>query len=616
MKMQEFFVPVILKEGGPFIMQRIISVILSLLILFFGTLIPGLAKEEDTITQGEWLSMIDSEFGMDSYESETPYYPNVTPENEYFAAVQIAYEWGVIDSEDDIDVDANVTNEFAAKTLVKVANLEAVEGEDVLIKNADKLQYAQEVLVAVEHELVQLKANNTFKVVDMAYDQAVAALKKAKDIWSNQEFDAEAESVVSYSKAVNEIATNDYVIEDNTVILPANTDVNEGETIVLPQNGENVEGAVMSVNSVKSEGGKTVVEATPVDAEEVIDSVKFEGSVTPNLSASKITDAQGNVIQTASIDNEGALTDLIKSKLSNFSFDIGAAKVNVSVKDNGFDVSIGGTVCDGVYLSDTFSVSNLVVNTKMDANIAQGNIKEAYVVLDYDVTNTAAVTGSGNWGLVSENTEDNSSLGIIDQIKANLSDLKLKSGAYSKINVFTVAVPIPDCPEITITLDISLQLSVTGRAELVISSHNYTGFEIINNKGRFINKTTQRSNSFNAYGSAEATGCISVGVGVLTYDVMDLAINAGLGAYVYTNITLPAKGDDVVSVSEELPADMVAQAVAVLDDADEFSISGKATIYGILRISVGENSLMGKIGLKKSWSIFDRNNGTIAEINF
>ena len=61
---------------------------------------------------------------------------------------------------------------------------------------------------------------------------------------------------------------------------------------------------------------------------------------------------------------------------------------------------------------------------------------------------------------------------------------------------------------------------------------------------------------------------------------------------------------------------MVAQAVAVLDDADEFHISGKATIYGILRISVGENSLMGKIGLKKSWSIFDRNNGTIAEIEF
>ena len=334
------------------------------------------------------------------------------------------------------------------------------------------------------------------------------------------------------------------------------------------------------------------------------------------MSASKITDAQGNVIQTASIDNEGALTDLIKSKLSNFSFDVGAAKVNVSVKDNGFDVSIGGYVCDGVYLSDTFSVSNLVVNTKLDANIKQGDIKEAYVVLDYDATNTAAVTGAGNWGLVSENTEDNSALGLIDQIKANLSDLKLKSGAYSKINVFTVAVPIPDCPEITITLDISLQLSVSGRAELVISSHNYTGFEIINNKGRFINKTTNRNNSFNAYGSAEATGCISVGVGVLTYDVMDLAINGGLGVYVCTNITLPAKGDDAVSVSEELPADMVAQAVAVLDDADEFSISGKATFYGILRISVGENSLMGKIGLKKSWSIFDRSNGTIAEIEF
>lgn len=597
-------------------MQRIISVILSILILLLGTLVPGLVNKEETITQGEWLAKIDSEFGMDTYEEETPYYPNVTPDNEYFGAIQIAYEWGVIDSEDDIDTDANVTTEFAAKTLVKVANLEAVEGEDVLIKNADALQYAEEVAVAVANGLVELKANNTFKVVDIAYDKAVEALEKAKEIWSNQEFDEDAEAAVKYVESVNEIATNDYVIEDNTVILPADTDVNEGETIILPQNAENVEGAIMSVESVKSVDGKTVVEATPVDAEEVIDSVKFEGAVTPNLSASKITDAQGNVIQTASIDNEGALTDLIKSKLSNFSFNVGKAKVNVSVKDNGFDVSIGGAVCDGVYLSDTFSVSNLVVQTKLDASIAQGDIKEAYVVLDYDCTNTAAVTGAQNWGLISENTEDTSSLGIIDQIKANLSNLKLEAGAYSNINVFTVAIPIPDCPEITITLDISLQISVSGRAELVISSHNYTGFEIINNKGRFINATTQRSNSFNAYGTAEATGCISVGVGVLTYDVMDLAVNAGIGVNVYTNITLPAKGDDAVSISEELPADMVAQAVAVLDDADEFHISGKATFYGILRISVGQNSLMGKIGLKKSWSIFDRGNGTIAEIEF
>ncbi|MBQ7581154.1 MAG: hypothetical protein IJU39_07610 [Clostridia bacterium] len=597
-------------------MQRIISVILSILILLFGTLIPGLANKEKGITQGEWLSKVDSEFGMNTYESQKPYYPNVTPENKYFAAVQIAYEWGVIDSSDKIDTEANVTNEFGAKTLVKVANLEAVEGKEVLIKNADDLKYANEVAIAVTHDLAKLKADNSFMVVDLAYDQAVKALEKTKEIWSGLKLSSKSAAEVEYSEPVNEIATNDYVIDGDKVTLPAGTQVNAGETIVLPQNAENVEGAVMSVESVKTVDGKTVVEATPVDAEEVIESVKFEGAVTPNLSASKITDAQGNVIQTASIDNEGALADLIKSKLSNFSFNVGAAKVNVSVKDNGFDVSIGGSVCDGVYLSDTFSVSNLVVQTKLDANIAQGNIKEAYVVLDYDCTNTASVTGAQNWGLVSENTDDNSSLSLIDQIKANLSDLKLKAGAYSKINVFSVAVPIPDCPEITITLDISLQLSVSGRAELVISSHNYNGFEIINNKGRFINATTQRSNSFNAYGSAEATGCISVGVGVLTYDVMDLDVNAGLGATVYTNITLPAKGDDVTSISEELPADMVAQAVAVLDDADEFGISGKVTIYGILRISVGENSLMGKIGLKKSWSIFDKNNGTIFEYEF
>lgn len=597
-------------------MQRIISVILSILLMFFGVFVPGATEEAvEPITQGEWLSMINSEFGMTSYESDEAYYPNVTPENEYFAAVQIAYEWGVIDSEDDIDVDANVTTEFAAKTLVSVANLEAVE-DDVVIKNADDLKYAEEVAILVANGFMSLKANGKFDVSDIDYEKAVDLLAKVKEYWANQDFSDNTESVVNYDQAVNEISTNDYVIEDNIVTLPADVKVAEGEIIVLPQNDENIEGAILNVESVKTEGDKTVIEATPADAEKVIDSVKFEGEITPNLAAAQITDAQGNVVQTANVDNEGALGDLIASALSNISFNIGPVNVKAAIRDNGFEIGVSGYVYEGINLSNTFSVSNLNVQAKLDASVLKQDVKEAYVVLDYDAVNTTAVTGAQTWGLVSENTEDVSDLGIIDQIKANFSNLKLQAGALSNINVFTVAIPIPNCPEIVISLDVSLQISVYGRVELVISSHNYTGYEVVNNKGRFINQSTDKSYGINAYGSAEVSGCISLGIGILTYDIIDVAVNGGIGAAVYTSITLPCKGIDPVKVTEELPADMVAEALAVLDDADEFDICGQADFYGILRISIGQNSLIGKLGLSKSWSIFDRNNGTFATITF
>ena len=597
-------------------MQRIISVILSLLLTFLGVFVPGATEEDiEPITQGEWLSMINSQFGLSSYESDEAYYPNVTPDNEYFAAVQTAYEWGVIDSEDDIDVCANVTTEFAAKTLVNVANLEALEN-DVVIKNADKLKYAEEVAIFIANGFMELKLNGKFDNRDIDYDEAVELLNKVKEFWANQDFSADTESAVTYSQSVNEISTEDYVIEDNIVTLPADVEVAEGETIVLPQNEENIEGAVLNVESVKAEGDNIVVESTPVDAEEVIDSVKFEGEITPNLAASQITDAQGNVVQTANVDNEGALGDLISSKLSNISFNIGPVNIKAAIKDNGFEVGVSGYVYEGINLSNTFAVSNLNLQAKLDASVLKQDVKQAYVVLDYDAVNTTAVTGSQTWGLVSENTEDVSDLGIIDQIKANFANVKLQAGAFSNINVFTVAIPIPNCPEIVITLDVSLQISVYGRVELVISSHNYTGYEVVNNKGRFINQSTDRSYGINAYGSAEVSGCISLGIGILTYDLIDVAVNGGIGAVVYTSITLPSKGIDPVKVKEELPADMVAEALAVLDDADEFDICGQADFYGILRISVGQNSLLSKIGLSKSWSIFDRNNGTFASITF
>jgi hypothetical protein len=110
-------------------------------------LIPGLGGNQvQGVTTGDWLTMLNDQFGMTTYVSQDPYYADIDASNPYFEAVQIAYEWGVINDADAIDVDANVTHEFVAMTLVRVALLEV--NKPAPIKNASKLAAPEEVAVA------------------------------------------------------------------------------------------------------------------------------------------------------------------------------------------------------------------------------------------------------------------------------------------------------------------------------------------------------------------------------------------------------------------------------------------------------------------------------------
>ena len=606
-------------------MQRIISVILSILMLFFGIFIPGITDPVDTITVGEWLSEVNSEFGMTTYESQDPYYETITADNAYFGDVQIAYEWGVIDSEDEIDVDAAVESEFAVKTLVNVANLEAVEGEEVLIKNADVLKYAEEVAVAVTNDIVELKKNGAFDNGLISYDDAIALLAKVKEMWANQSFDV-PEYDVEYTEEVNEIDTTNYAIEDNVVTLPADVNVAEGETIVLPQTADNLEGAIFAVEAVETVGDKTVVSGTPVAADEVISNVKFEGAVAPDFTTAKITDANGNVIQAATADNEGILdgvkdkvkdvvTDKLVEKLTNVSFDIGKFNVKASIKEDGFDIAIAGNIVNGVNVAKTYSASNLDIQAKLDGNLVNSDIKEAYILLDYDAVDTTVVDGSYAASLVSDYAGDTTGLEVLEQIEKNFSELRLQNGGGAKIDVFTVDIPIPNCPSVTVSLDVSIVFNVYGQAKLVVTSHNCKGYEIINNKGRFINETVENNIDFTATGIAEATVGFGVGLGILTYDLMDLYLRGGVGAFVVANVNIPTDAGET-TVSTNVPADVIAEATAVLDDADKIDVNGVAQFYGILYVAVGQNSLMSKVGLDKAWTIYDRSNGVFATINF
>ena len=354
------------------------------------------------------------------------------------------------------------------------------------------------------------------------------------------------------------------------------------------------------------------------------------------MAAAQVVSGEGEVIQEGVANNEGiqetidevknvisdkdalkgAVKDLLVDTLSEGSFSVGSADVDYAFTDGGFDIAISGEVGEGINIMKSYSVSDLELLTKFDGGFEGGkaNVKEGYLKLNYDCVDTTKVSASYSASLVSGITEDISSMEIVDQIKMNFENLKLEKGT-ARFPVFTAHIAIPNCP-LTIKLEASVVFNIYGYAELIITTENCVGYEIIDNEGRFIYESTETAPKvFNAMGTAEALVGLNCGLTIFGIQLIDVGLQGGLGVYVYATVTLPYSDFTTTSIAD-IPANLLAQSVAILDNADEITVSGTAQFYGIFRIALCEESITSKIGLSKTWTIYDRSNATFATINF
>lgn len=69
-------------------------------------------KEISSITLSDWIIMLDEDAGIDSYTQKTPYFINVSKDDECFDAVQAAVEWGVLEQSYAFDPDEVLTKEY------------------------------------------------------------------------------------------------------------------------------------------------------------------------------------------------------------------------------------------------------------------------------------------------------------------------------------------------------------------------------------------------------------------------------------------------------------------------------------------------------------------------
>lgn len=589
--------------------NKIISFIVSIIMLVMTSIFPGFVwPGTEVMETGMFLAKVDETFGYTVPDSGAKYF-GLEPGDEYYDAVAAAAEYDVLVDYDVINVKEAVKPEFVATVLVNASGVKGTAD----IANAADFQNIEKVQAAVANQIIPVDSKGNVSTASMSTNDIVAAIAVAAGL----RFANDVSDKIDLCEGVKTV--DSYTVSDDAIIVDADSDLAVGDVYVLEQSDEILTGAAYKVEAIEIVDGVKVVTNSEVAIEDVVEKIDYAGTSAVDFTTAMVEDGNGEVISDGTLDAAGlSKDDVMKTlkKLANVSFSVKGFKVKAKITDTGLDFSVATNVCNGVTLSKSYSLSNLTVDAKADMNIAKLNFNEVYLKFDYDLVDTTSITGSyaKTFGdeVVSEGQKIDS-----DNFFAKAANKYLLSKLdSSSIKLFTFTLPLGSTP-LTVTFDVLLNISVNGKMEIVVTSREFHGVEIINNKVSTVNDTEVLDRKVDIYGTFEVCLGLDVALGLYGYNLVDVGVLGGLGAYVEASAKLvDADGNIVVDSHYTIPVDYLVELCSGADFDGKIDIGGHAEIYGILKVSVGTNSVVDKVGLSKTWTIFNRGNGTFANIDF
>ncbi len=588
---------------------KIISIILSIIMMIMTTLFPGFSWQGgDQMEIGDFLKQVGVAFGYTVPETDEVLY-GITPDNEYYDAVAAAAQYDVLVDYEEIDVLKYADTEFVATVLVNAANL--TTDETVEIANAADFENIEKVSIAVANGIIPVEADGTVSTANMTVSDITAAISLAKNLRciAGDKFDD-----VDLVEGVKTVDT--YEVAGDAIVLDAEEDIVAGDVFVA-------DNAAFKAEAVEVVDGQKVVETSDVAIDEVIEKIDFEGSTDVNFGTAMIMDGNGEVISDGLFDTEGLSPEQIENlihgillTIGEISFSIGDFDISAEVTKTGLDFSIGTSPVDGVVVTKDYSLTNLAIDAKADVNIKTLSFNEVYLNAEYDLVDKTIIAGSYYKEFGEEVKNEGEKLEAGKVFNDLVNKYLLSEFDSSSIKLFTVVVPLGTTP-LTFNFDIMLHIDVNGRMTITVVSEEYHGISIINNKVSKVSDSKVIDRVVDIYGEFEIMLGLGIGFGLFGYTIVDVEVYGGVGAFVEATARfVDENGDPVFQSTYAVPVDYLAEVAAGMDFEGDIEISGHADIYGILKIGVGENSVLSLVGLCKTWTIYDRSNATFASIEF
>lgn len=414
---------------------------------------PPSSADDGTLSNAEWLSMVNDAFGMQ------------VDENAEDGELDAAKTWGVIGEDEKIDMNAPVDDKFVTTTLMRAAGFATPESTD------------EEVIQAAIEHGVLTDANASVANPE----QAIQSLSKAQNEWMNQEFEEHrnidlVDGVQNFTETMN---VADFKVTDGGVIIPSEyaETLEKDSVFILPKDSATGDGGAYKVIAkVINSDGTVNVKSVPAKPEEIYENIDVSGKFYADMSTfelssdSRVTSSTGASPTGMSYNSPGAF---IASPLAYNDANSGGIQTMASVGVNSvdFNIDLGNDTKLGL------SVKDIALNTDIDWSfgIFKGlSLDRIYMAVDYttevSVERTLGEVGDGGLELYE------SLLG-----KDYLSEPSIELGK--------AAVYI--CPGISVNLRFSVTFEASGKISVSVSTAHTKGFELVGSDFRTINKTTK-----------------------------------------------------------------------------------------------------------------------------
>lgn len=591
---------------------KFLSTFLASVLMLMSSIVPGFTVKTDRVLVGDFIAMVDEAFGYLAPETKTDAdVLGVSPDSEYYQAVKTADEYGILADFEKIDVKSYSDVNFVSTVLV---NASAIELDTATtLRNAKSFSNPDKVATAITSNIIKANAK-TVKNSAMSKTEITEAITNAYEL--SLTITAQTDSV-TYVEDVKVLKS--YEISDNNIIVPASANLTVGDTCILENAEETIETAAFIVKDIEKANDELVVTKTSaVPVQDVIERINYEGTTDVDLTTATIQTADGQVLansfETSGLSKEDIAKQL--KKLANVSFSVKGFNIKAKVTDTGLDFSVAKQVCDGMVMAKAYSLTNLTVDAKADMSVSKLSFNDVFVLCDYDLKDTTSISGSYAKAFGEEYATVGEKLSAENKVAELINKYALNKLDSTSIKLFTFTVPLGSTP-LTITFDITLNIDVNGRITIDVYSHETHGLHIINNKVSIINDSILKDRQVTAYGNFETALGLDVSLGLYGYALVDIGIEGGVGATVDATLRLvDENGNVVVNSTYTVPVDYIVGMCAGLDFDGQIDIGGQADLYGILKISVGEHSVMDKVGLSKTWTIYDASNGQFAHLKF
>ena len=663
--------PLIYRKMEGHMKRFIASVLLVVMVTTPILTMSGCATKNDTtLSMGKWLTMVNSAFGMESYTSEEPYFKNVGKDDPYFATVQIATEWEVVDKNEELDVLANLKWNEALITLVNVGEFLPYDTSD-----EDKIQYA------IDHFDKSIRKYWMKREIDIV--SATILLAKAQEKWATQTYDTPiedvtyAEGVKNYSQG--DSAITDYLIQNNMVAIPieAGANIEAGDIYVLPSNGTNMGTNAYKAQKVISDEKYIYIENSTEELEltDIAEDIYVENTITPTFENSVVRDGNGNIIsvgnqvqqqsftggkyQTGNLlynNNNFTTMQNVKSTSVSHEFEVGEWEIGIKYDLDGafdFEASIKTPNLLDVPKSSNKSlngevsvgISDLEITNKIDYEWFQ--LKEAKVQVDYEA--------EAKFGLKYKDVP-------IDKVVApklqnytggylrNFKDLALKDAKAKGVGAKTIKLASVDVYSIGVArlcLDINLRVTAEGTFEITVTEHGSKGIQYKNGNLRVIKVSDK---DVDAEAKAKITGTVGIGPALYVTGLkkpiigaqvmLGLGASASLTAHVVDSENHLIEEDDFSDVQPEATDSIFSSAEAKADaeairkiaeaqggtyttvtsgEVDlHFDVCFNVAVFFILKIEVTDTSYVAEIlggKIKTSWDICGEKNAKLFNLH-